>query len=70
MADSPQHPLRAARMRERFTLRELGDVCGLNFRRLHAIENGAQPSQIEARLICAALRIPLSDLLDAQTVPR
>ena len=64
------HPLRTARRRERFTLRELAVVVGLNFRRIHAIENGARPSQIEARLLAAALRIPLRELLDVEAVPR
>ena len=69
--DLHDHPLRIARRRERFTLRELAGVVGLNHRRIHAIENGARPSQIEARLLAAALRIPLRELLDADTaVPR
>lgn len=59
------HPLRIARRRERFTLRQLGAVTGLNFRRINAIENGARPSQIEARLLAAALRIPARELLNA-----
>jgi transcriptional regulator with XRE-family HTH domain len=69
--DLHEHPLRIARRRERFTLRELAGVVGLNFRRIHAIENGARRSQIEARLLVAALRVPLRELLDADTaVPR
>ena len=68
MADLHEHPLRAARRRDRFTLRQLGAVTGLNFRRINAIENGARPSQIEARLLCAALRIPLRELLDVEAV--
>jgi len=63
MVAFPDHPLRRARLHERFTLRQLAAVVGLNFRRIHAIENGARPSQIEARLLCAALRIPVADLL-------
>jgi transcriptional regulator with XRE-family HTH domain len=68
MADLHPHPLRAARRFERFTLRQLGAVTGLNFRRINAIENGARPSQIEARLLAAALRISVRRLLDAATV--
>ena len=35
-------------------------------RRINAIENGARPSHIEARLLAAALRIPANALLDAE----
>ena len=60
----PGDALRAARVRERFTFRELGEVTGLNFRRIHQLEAGAaRPSQIEARLLAAALRIPVAELL-------
>jgi transcriptional regulator with XRE-family HTH domain len=68
--DQHAHPLRIARRRERFTLRELGSVVGLNHRRIHAIEQGARPSQIEARLLAAALRVPVRDLLDAAAESR
>jgi transcriptional regulator with XRE-family HTH domain len=61
-----RHPLRLARVRERFTLRELAKVTGLRHQRILVIENGARPSQLEARLLSAALRIPLTDLLPAQ----
>jgi transcriptional regulator with XRE-family HTH domain len=58
------HPLRLARLRERFTLRALAGVVGLPHPRIHAIKCGAKPSHIEARLLAAALRIPVSELLD------
>jgi transcriptional regulator with XRE-family HTH domain len=61
--DLQPHPLREARRRERFTLRALACVTDIPFQRINAIEHGARPSQIEARLLCAALRIPLADLL-------
>ena len=70
MVDLHAHPLRFARRRERFTLRQLAVVVGLNFRRINAIEQGARPSQIEARLLAAALRIPLRELIDVEAVPR
>jgi len=63
-----EHPLRAARRRERFSLRELAVVVGLPFQRIGQIEHGARPSQIEARLLAAALRIPVRELLDAEAV--
>lgn len=59
---SPDSPLRLARARERFTLRELACVTGLNFRRIHQIESGASPSPIEARILSAALRVSAIDL--------
>jgi transcriptional regulator with XRE-family HTH domain len=65
-----EHPIRAARRRERFSLRELAVIVGLDFRRINAIECGARPSQIEARLLAAALRVPLRELLDADAVQR
>jgi transcriptional regulator with XRE-family HTH domain len=66
--DLRAHPLRTARRRERFTLRGLAAVVGLNHRRIHAIEQGARPSQIEARLLAAALRVSVRELLDAEGV--
>lgn len=63
--DLHYHPLRLARRRERFTLRQLEAVAGVPFRRINAIEGGARPSQIEARLLAAALRISVRELLDA-----
>jgi transcriptional regulator with XRE-family HTH domain len=64
--DLREHPLSVARRRERFTLRELAGVVGIPFQRIHQIEQGARPSQIEARLLCAALRIPVRELLDVE----
>jgi transcriptional regulator with XRE-family HTH domain len=52
-----ESPLRLARERERFTLRQLAEVTGINHRRIHAIETGARPSPIEARILSAALRV-------------
>jgi transcriptional regulator with XRE-family HTH domain len=66
LACVPTHPLRLARQRERFTLRELARVVGLNHARIFQIENGARPSHIEARLLAAALRIPVADLLSGE----
>jgi transcriptional regulator with XRE-family HTH domain len=56
-------PLAAARRRERFSLRALAELTGLNFRTIHRIERGARPSPLQARLLAAALRIPIRELL-------
>jgi transcriptional regulator with XRE-family HTH domain len=64
------HPLTVARRRERFSLRELAVVTGINFRRISAIELGAKPSPIESRILAAALRIPIRELLDPEGVRR
>jgi hypothetical protein len=57
------HPMRAARCRERFSLRQLAIVTGIHRSRLHAIECGAPASTIERRIIGAALRVPPSSLV-------
>jgi len=56
------HPLRLARTRDRFTLRELARVTGLTHQRIFQIESGEHPSPIEARILSAALRLPAVDL--------
>jgi len=61
------HPLAVARQRERFTQRQLAAITGVRHARIHDIEHGHRPSQIEARLLAAALRMPLRDLLPGQS---
>lgn len=67
VSGSNPHPLLVARTRERFSLRQLASVTGLNHTRICSIEHGTRPSQIEARLLAAALRIPLAELLPRQS---
>jgi transcriptional regulator with XRE-family HTH domain len=64
------HPVAAARRRERYSLRALAEITGIGFRTIHRIERGAaRPSPLQARLLAAALRIPLSELLSVDAAP-
>jgi transcriptional regulator with XRE-family HTH domain len=72
MISAINRALRAARVRHRFTFRELAKVTGLHFARIHQIEHGARPSPIEARLLVAALQgdITVADLQTASGAGR
>lgn len=60
--------LYVARRRARYTFRGLALLTGIGHTKIFAIEHGhVRPSEVEARVLAAALRVPVSEIMPDET---